>query len=774
MSHTKASGTSAAHIVGMGVYCPLGKSCAQLEKAMLYGQDSITPVELFDASMFLSELASSFPYDLKGEIKAADWMDRATLFTITAYNEALKQSGLNLSEIEPERISVCLGSSHAGLVSTEDVAVKALNAELEKVDPKTLAATLVSSSTSVIKRLCGAKGRMLTISSACASSNSAIGVAAELVRTDQADVVIAGGADTVSVSVMAGFNALRALSPEKTAPFSPQIGLSLGEGAGIVVLVSDRLRAQLNLVSLARVLGYGLSGDAHHATSPDQDGTGAENAMRSALNDADVAPIQISYINAHGTGTEANDGAETRAMKRMFGSQVPVSSTKSYYGHTLGASGVIETISTLLLAQENKLPANLRLEDVRKGCEHLNYVKLMDNSGAPQKLLINNFGFGGNNSSLVLEVNGKNTSNEVPAYKEDDVVITGIGLHTCAGDVKESSAEHLKSQQCFAQLDEETGFTSALSNIPRFTSKELRPFARTARSTKFALLALKDALGDEHDLYAENLRSGIISGVVFGAQKPTEKYLESVFLGNPALANAHFFPMITLNATGGAASMAFQIKGFTTTVTGSASAAAYAADLVKYQRQDRAAVVSCDELTPALEKIYHRAGVVAKTKEKRPRRAQSLGEAGAAIALERRSEVDARGGQVQGKLIGWAVSQDPIDISMQRDGEALTRVLNKALSAANVAADNIHQIMLLDQGPSVTKSACSKALAKVFSGESIQIYRPAQIYGYGPSSGPLMALNCAVANTPNGKISIAAGYDVVGEAFAFVLEGEGK
>ncbi|WP_160116652.1 beta-ketoacyl-[acyl-carrier-protein] synthase family protein [Pseudovibrio ascidiaceicola] len=773
MSHNKATAASAAHIVGMGVYCPLGQNCAQLEEAMLSGQDSIAPVEAFDASVFLSKQASAFPKNFKVELEAADWMDRATLFTIAAYNEALKQAGLDLTEVAPERISVCLGSSHAGLVSTEDVAVKAFNGELETVDPKTIAATLVSSSTSVIKRLCGAKGRMLTISSACASSNSAIGVAAELIRTDQADVVVAGGADTVSVSVMAGFNALRALAPEKTAPFSPQIGLSLGEGAGIVVLVSDRLRAQLNLASLAQVLGYGLSGDAHHATSPDQDGAGAENAMRSALKDADVAPTQISYINAHGTGTEANDGAETRALKRMFGSDVPVSSTKSYYGHTLGASGVIETISTLLLARENKLPANLRLEDVRKGCEPLNYVTLADNSGAPQKLLINNFGFGGNNSSLVLEVNGKAASDEVPVYTEDDVVITGIGLHTCIGDAKDASAEHLKSQQCFAELNEETGFTSALSNIPRFTSKELRPFARTARSTKLALLALNDALSDEHDLYAENLRSGIISGVVFGAQKPTEKYLESVFLGNPALANAHFFPMITLNATGGAASLAFQIKGFTTTVSGSASAAAYAADLVKYQRQDRAAVVSCDEITPALEKIYHQAGVVAKAAEKRPGRAQFLGEVGAAITLERRSEVDARGGQVQGKLIGWAVSQDPVDISLQRDGEALTRVLNEALSAASVAADKIHQITLLDQGPGATKTACSKALAKVFSGEPIQIHRPDQVYGYGPSSGPLMALNCAVANTPNGKVSIAAGYDVVGEAFAFVLEGEG-
>ncbi|KZL08235.1 beta-ketoacyl-[acyl-carrier-protein] synthase family protein [Pseudovibrio sp. Ad14] len=773
MKHIKATGTSAAHIVGMGVYCPLGQNCALLEEAMLSGQDSIAPVEAFDASVFLSKQASAFPKNFKVELEAADWMDRATLFTIAAYNEALAQAGLDLTEIAPERISVCLGSSHAGLVSTEDVAVKTFNGELETVDPKTIAATLVSSSTSVIKRLCGAKGRMLTISSACASSNSAIGVAAELIRTDQADVVVAGGADTVSVSVMAGFNALRALAPEKTAPFSPQIGLSLGEGAGIVVLVSDRLRAQLNLASLAQVLGYGLSGDAHHATSPDQDGAGAENAMRSALNNADVTPTQISYINAHGTGTEANDGAETRALKRMFGSDVPVSSTKSYYGHTLGASGVIETISTLLLARDNKLPANLRLEDVRKGCEPLNYVTLADNSATPQKLLINNFGFGGNNSSLVLEVNGKTASNEVPAYTEDDVVITGIGLQTCVGDTKDASPEHLKSQQCFAELNEETGFTSALSNIPRFTSKELRPFARTARSTKLALLALNDALGDEHDLYAENLRSGIISGVVFGAQKPTEKYLESVFLGNPALANAHFFPMITLNATGGAASLAFQIKGFTTTVSGSASAAAYAADLVKYQRQDRAAVVSCDEITPALERIYHQAGVVAQAAEKRPGRAQSLGEVGAAITLERRSEVDARGGQVQGKLKGWAVSQDPVDISLQRDGEALARVLNEALSTARIAADKIHQITLLDQGPGATKAACSKALAKVFSGEPIQIYRPDQVYGYGPSSGPLMALNCAVANTPNGKVSIAAGYDVVGEAFAFVLEGEG-
>ena len=592
--------TSAVPVVrGMGVYCPLATNCADLEAALTAGEDSIKEITSFETTGFLSHQASAFAAKVPMEFEAGatDWMDRATLFTIAAYDEAIAQANIDFASVDPTRIAVCLGSSHSGLVRTEDVARAVRDDAVDQLDPKVISATLVSHCTAVIKRMSGAQGRILTVSSACASSNSAIGIAADLIRRGEADVVIAGGADTVSLSVMAGFNALRALAPGKSAPFAQDVGLSIGEGAGIVVLSRADLEAAENAPDLARVLGYGLSGDAHHATSPDQDGAGAANAILAALKDAAISPGDVSYVNAHGTGTEANDAAESRAIYKLFGDTIPVSSTKSYYGHTLGASGVIEAISSILMAQKGRAPANLRMTQVRDGCEPLNYATPLSQAGPDATLLVNNFGFGGNNSSLLLRVGQTTQDDDVVRADVDELVITGAGACSAAGTDISAFYAALDTDLSLAEVDEDTGIAVASVGPLRFTTPDLKPFARTSPTSKHALLALKEALGDDTEIYHENQQSGLIGGIVFGAQKSTEKFMESVFMGDPALANAHHFPMITMNATGGATSLAYHIKGYTTTVCGSASALAYAADLTAHGRQERTAIVSGDEMT---------------------------------------------------------------------------------------------------------------------------------------------------------------------------------
>ena len=209
-------------VIGMGAFSPLGSNCAEMRQALLDGRDSIGKVTHFDAACFVGELASSFGGDLPVEVEAGarSWMDRATLLTVEAYREAVRQAGMDPRSLDPERVGVCLGSSHSGLVRTEEVAQHVLGEQWERIRPRTVAATLVSHCTSVIKRMSGARGRVMTVSSACASSNSAVGIGADLIRRGELDLVVAGGSDTVSLSVMAGFNALRAISPARP-PRSP-------------------------------------------------------------------------------------------------------------------------------------------------------------------------------------------------------------------------------------------------------------------------------------------------------------------------------------------------------------------------------------------------------------------------------------------------------------------------------------------------------------------------------------------------------------------------
>lgn len=245
--------------------------------------------------------------------------------------------------------------------------------------------------------------------------------------------------------------------------------------------------------------------------------------------------------------------------------------------------------------------------------------------------------------------------------------------------------------------------------------------------------------------------------------------MESVFLGDPALANAHHFPMITMNATGGATSLAFQIKGYTTTLCGSASALAYAADLTAQGRQDRIAVVTGDEMTPRLARLYHRAGVVASAQKPGVGRADALGEFGAAMTIERRRVAQARGADVLARLTGWATFQDPIDLSVRKDGAAMVRAVRAALAQAGHTPADVGTLVLLDSGLAPTFTAASKAVATLFGNEVPLIKHPTKVCGYAPSAAAMMTV-IAGLQSPEG-ITLAAGYDVIGEAFAFVIEG---
>ena len=768
-----------AVVIGMGAFSPLGRDCSQLKRALLEGRDSISKVTRFDTSRFMADLASSFDEDLPVDVDthAWSWMDRATLMTVEAYREAIGQAGVDPRAVAPERIGVCLGSSHAGLVRTEEVAGYVLGKRWERIRPRLVAATLVSHCTSVIKRMSGARGRVITVSSACSSSNSAVGIGADLIRRGELDLVVAGGSDTVSIAVMAGFNAMRVISRGKMAPFSDPAGLNLGEGAGIVVLKRGDLEVPGCGPALAHVLGYGLSGDAWHATAPDPDGAGCERAVVAALEDGGLTTADIGYVNAHGTGTESNDAAESRALRRLFGVTTPISSTKSFFGHTLGASGVLELIASLLLAGAGFVPQSLRMGSVRDGCAGLDHVRNVPRKGGPGTIMVNNFGFGGNNSSLIVQAGpscrpSRRLRRPRLGYP-DRVVVTGIGVVSAAGAGIARFREALETGRGLARRDVESGIDAAHCPSLRFADSALRRFARSAPATRHAVMALDEALGGDRRVHDRNPRSGLVGGMAFSAQKATEKYMESVFT-DPALANAYYFPMTTMNATASACSLAFGITGYTTTLCGGGAGLAYAADLVRDDRQDRVAAVSADELSTRLAKICRQAGVVDGGSDARHGRARALGEFAAAFALERASSAKRRGVRPVARLAGWAHFQDPVDLSVARDGGGLRRAIDAAHRMAGITAAQIDLIGLLDHGVAPTRRACRHAIDAVFRGELPPIVRPHEVFGVAPSSGALMTVAAVLVSLGRHRDAprhaLAAGCDVIGDGFAFVLE----
>ena len=759
----------------MGAFSPLGRNCFEMREALLDGRDSIARVTHFDACRFIGELASSFGRDVPVEMDAdaRAWVDRATLLTVEAYREAIRHAGVDPRDLDSERVGVCLGSSHSGLVRTEEIARHVLRNQWERIRPRSVAATLVSHCTSVIKRMSGARGRVMTISSACASSNTAVGIGADLIRRGELDLVIAGGSDTVSLSVMAGFNALRVISRDKTAPFSNPAGLNLGEGAGIVVLK----RGDLELLDcgppLAEVLGYGLSGDAWHATAPDPDGIGCERAMVAALQDGGLRATDIDYINAHGTGTEANDAAESRSLRRVFGDATPISSTKSFFGHTLGASGVLELIASLLLAGDGVVPHGLRMDAVREGCARLDYVRGVPREGRPDVIMVNNFGFGGNNSSLIVRAGEGHVTRRPHPHRPDAVMVTGFGIVSAAGEGIAKFRRALEAGNALAQGDAAGGVDAAYCPRTRITDPRLRRFARGAPATRHAVIALDEALGADKSAYDHHPRSGLVGGVIFAAQKPTEKYMESVF-ADPALASAHYFPMTTMNATGSACSLAFGITGYTTTVCGAAAGLAYASDLVRDGRQDRVAMVSADELSPRLLEVCRRAGVVRRVDERRRGRADALGEFGAALTLERASTARHRGVRPMARLAGWAHFQDPVDLSVARDGSGLRRAIDTAHRMAGITPAQVGLVSLLDRGVAPARHACRQALNAVFGRKMPPVVRPDEVFGFAPSCSAAMTVAAALATLEGGDTRphhvLAAGCDLIGDGFAFILE----
>ncbi len=402
-------------ITGLGAITPLGLTVKETWEGLVAGRSGVGPVTQFDASSFPTRIAGEVKgFDPKQYInfKEARRMARCSQLAVAAAQEALADAGLSLPFADEERVGVLIGSTVGGMELVEQGLRTLWERGLSRVKPYAVAAGVPNMPAHHISRAFQARGYNSTISTACASGTQAVGEAAEVIRRGAADVMISGGVEAMICEVpFAGFAAMRAIStrneePEKASrPFEAhRDGFVIAEGCAVLILESLEQALARGARIYAELLGYGCSSDAYHMAAPDPTGAGPVLAMRWALEDAGVEIADVDYINAHGPGTPLGDAAETKAIKMLFGERaykVPVSSTKSMIGHSLGGAGAIEALACTLTIRDNVIHPTINYETPDPECD-LDYVPNVARSAQVDFILSNSFGLGGQNACLVL------------------------------------------------------------------------------------------------------------------------------------------------------------------------------------------------------------------------------------------------------------------------------------------------------------------------------------------------------------------------------------
>lgn len=412
-------------VTGLGLVTPLGSGVKPVWDRLINGKSGLRGIQSFDVSDLPSKIAGQVPQGetAEGLFNADDYvaprdqrkLDRFIVFGMAAAQQAIEDSGWAPEDDESLwRTGVMIGSGIGGLETIYDGSITVHERGPRRLSPFFIPAALINLVSGQVSIRYGFKGPNHAVVTACSTGAHAIGDAARLIMLDDADVMVAGGAEAAVCRIgIAGFSASRALStnfndtPERSSrPWDEdRDGFVMGEGAGVVVLEELEHAKARGATIYAEVVGYGLSGDAHHITAPPEDGNGGYRAMQAAMRRAGLDPSDIDYINAHGTSTPLGDEIEVGAVRRLFGDAVgdiTMSSTKSAIGHLLGAAGAVESIFSILAIRDNVAPPTLNLDNPSPACDGVDLNPHQAKERPIRRALSNSFGFGGTNASLIL------------------------------------------------------------------------------------------------------------------------------------------------------------------------------------------------------------------------------------------------------------------------------------------------------------------------------------------------------------------------------------
>ena len=402
-------------VTGIGALTPLGLTMESTWEGLIAGKSGIDYITLFDAT----PMTTKFAGEVKGfepakfmDRKEARRADRCTQFTFAAANEAIRQSGFEITAGDGRNVAVIVGTAIGGISTLAQEYDTMREKGPSRVSPFLMPMMLADMSSGQLSIKLGARGVNYCLVSACASGADSIGEAANIIRRGDADVALAGGTEApITPICIAGFGAAKALTTRNDSPLSAsrpfdasRDGFVLAEGAGMLVLEAEEHAAARGARVLAELAGYGATSDAFHITQPDENGEGAARAMQRALDSAGLRSDEIDYLNAHGTSTPMNDKLETVAIKKVFGDyaySLPVSSTKSAMGHLLGAAGAVEAVISVMAMNHGIIPPTINYENADPACD-LDYVPNVARPAALRAAMTNSLGFGGHNACLVF------------------------------------------------------------------------------------------------------------------------------------------------------------------------------------------------------------------------------------------------------------------------------------------------------------------------------------------------------------------------------------
>jgi len=402
-------------ITGMGAITPLGNSVEETWSALKEGKSGISAIDEFDVSAYSTRfggLIKNFNVEDYMPLKEARRMDEFLHYGLAAGKQAIIDAGIQDAGYSPLRIGVAIGSGIGGITNIENTVELISGSGPRKVSPFFVPGSIINMISGSLSIEFGLQGPNLAVATACTTGTHCIGLAARMIAYGDADAMVAGGGEkSISKAGLAGFCAARALSTRNDDPTkasrpwdADRDGFVLSDGAGVLVLEEYEAAKKRGANILAEVAGFGMSGDAYHITSPSENGEGAARCMVNALSDAGLNNEQLHYINAHGTSTLAGDQAETMAIKSVFkehSKNLPISSTKSMMGHSLGATGAVEAIFSIKSLLDNIAPPTINLDQAGEGCD-LDYVPNSARDVKIDAVMSNSFGFGGTNGSLIF------------------------------------------------------------------------------------------------------------------------------------------------------------------------------------------------------------------------------------------------------------------------------------------------------------------------------------------------------------------------------------
>lgn len=704
-------------ITGLGMISAIGENVDECWKSAMASKSGIDHTKTVDTENCYSDYAAEVRGDKWDNISCTEKMDRVSKLCIKAVDEAMRDA-----KIEgfggSERAGVIMGSCVGGVVSVEKYYTKEKSAELIPQMP-------ISAIASQAAGYCGAGGAVMNVANACAAGTISISYAADLIRAGKADVVVAGGADSFSSVPFAGFTSLHALDANPCSPFNHLSGITLGEGAGALIVESYEHAVKRGAKIYCEVLGSGISSDAHHITAPRPDGEGQMNAIRWAIEGSGISETDIDYVNAHGTGTAKNDEAEFLSLRTIFGGKndhLSASSTKAMTGHCLGAAGAVEAVLAVKALTENTVPPTLGFSDDDLGllAERAGSIDFCPNSPKKKELdtvMSNSFAFGGNNASIIFS---KRTGSMKKPDKLPEICITGLGIVTPAGNGAQKYIESCADENA-------PGTADLCSSVGKDEYDELGlKMAFYRKLDRFSQLqavsgmyALKDG---NYTVNSDNATDiGIIVGTSEGSLSPVCDFEMLIAEKGNANGSAFKFPNTVYNAAGGYLSICSGIKGYNVTATNGAQSGlfsvGYGMNVIRLGRGKAVLATGTDENNEIIRGLYKDLGLAADTCVQPYSHSDkiTLSDGSTSILLEDAETAKARGARIYARAKGFGTACRSVEFGkLTGSGEALDTAINNALADAVMSINDIDAVVGFADGHTAVDTIECDALRRVF------------------------------------------------------------